>query len=51
MQETRVRLLGPEDGLEKEWQPAPVFLHGESHGWSLMGYSLWGCKNWTRLGN
>ena len=26
----------------RKWQPAPVFLPGESHGeWSLVGYSLW----------
>ena len=26
-----------------EWQPIPVFLGGESHGWrSLAGYSPWG---------
>ena len=25
----------------REWQPTPVFLSGESHGWrSLAGYSL-----------
>ena len=31
--------------LEKEWQPTPIFLPGKSHGpWSLVGYSLWGCK-------
>ena len=29
----------------RAWQPTPVFLPGESHGWrSLMGYTLWGCK-------
>ena len=39
------RLGRKEDPLEKEWQPTPVFLPGESHGWkSLMGYSPWGCK-------
>ena len=28
-----------------EWQPTPVFLPGESHGWrSLVGYSPWGLK-------
>ena len=31
MQETWVRSLGREDLLEKEWQPTPVFLPGESH--------------------
>ena len=29
----------------RKWQPAPVFLPGESHGqWSLVGYSPWGCR-------
>ena len=28
-----------------KWQPTPVFLPGKSHGLrSLVGYSLWGCK-------
>ena len=28
-----------------KWQPTPVFLPGETHGWrSLVGYSPWGCK-------
>ena len=28
----------------RKWQPAPVFLLGESQGqWSLMGCCLWGC--------
>ena len=45
MQETRVRSLGWEDPLEKEWQPTPVFLPGKSYGWrSLVGYSPWGHK-------
>ena len=27
----------------RKWQPTPVFLPGESHGWrGLVGYSLWG---------
>ena len=31
--------------LRREWQPTPVFLLGEFHGWrSLVGYSLWDCK-------
>ena len=31
--------------LEKEMQPTPVFLPGESHGQrSLVGCSPWGCK-------
>ena len=29
----------------RKWQPTPVFLPGESHGWrSLIGYSPWGRK-------
>ena len=28
----------------RERQPTPVFLPGESHGRSLVGYSSWGCK-------
>ena len=29
----------------REWQLAPVFFPGESHGqWSLAGFSPWGCK-------
>ena len=43
MRETPVQSLGREDPLEKEWQPAPVFLPGKSSGWrSLVGYSPWG---------
>ena len=31
----------------RKWQPTPVLLPGESHGWrSLVGYSPWGCKEW-----
>ena len=27
----------------RKWQPTPVFLLGESHGWgSLVGFRLWG---------
>ena len=41
MRETQVRSLGREDPLEKEmatwkWQPTPVFLPGEAHGWSRL---------------
>ena len=33
----------------KKWQRTPVFLPGESHGQrSLVGYSLWGCKESDR---
>ena len=36
----------------KKWQPAPVFLPGESHGQgSLVGYSPWVAESWTRLSN
>ena len=29
----------------RQWQPTPVLLPGESHGWrSLVGYSPWGCE-------
>ena len=29
----------------RKWQPTPVFLPEESHGWrGLVSYSLWGCK-------
>ena len=48
MQETQemwVRFLGQEDSLEKDMQPTPVFLPGESHGQrTLVGYSPWGHK-------
>ena len=45
IQETWVRSLGWEDPLEKEMEPTPVFLPGESHGWrSLVGYSPLGRK-------
>ena len=30
---------------KREWQPTPVFLHGEPHGQRIMvGYSPWGHK-------
>ena len=45
MRETWVQPLGQEDPLEKEMATTPVLLPGKSHGWkSLVGYSLWGCK-------
>ena len=45
MPETQGRSLGQEGPLEKEWQPSPVFLPGESHGQvSLARYSPWGHK-------
>ena len=48
MQEMWVRSLGQEDPLEKEM--ATLSMPGESLGQrSLVGYSPWGCKSWTRL--
>ena len=45
MLETRVWSLGWEDPLEKEWQPASVFLPGKFHEqMSLEGYSPWSHK-------
>ena len=45
MWEIWVQSLGQEDSLEKERQPTPVFLPGESHGQrSLAGYCSWGRK-------
>ena len=45
MWETRVRFLGREDPLEKDWQSTPALLPGKSHGRrSLIGYSPWGRK-------
>ena len=45
MRETWVRSLGWEDPLEKEMEPTPVLLPGESPGQrSLAGYSPWGRK-------
>ena len=40
--------LGRSPG-EGEWQPTPVYLHGESHGQrSLVGYIVHGvAKSWT----
>ena len=45
-QETWIRSLGQEDPLEKEWQPTPVFLPGESPWTEEAGglYSPWGLK-------
>ena len=41
----QVRSLGPEDPLEEDWQPVPIFLHGKFYGErSLVGYSPWGRK-------
>ena len=36
----------------RKWQPTPVFLPGKSHGQkSLVRYSPWGLKSYTRLSN
>ena len=45
--ESNVIIAG--DFLEKEMQPTPIFLPGESHGRSLVGYSPRVAKNWTWL--
>ena len=51
-QETWVRSLVWGDPGRSEWQPAPVFLPGESHGQrSLAGYSPWGCREWDTTGD
>ena len=48
IQKTWVWFLGSEDPQRRKWQPTPVFLFRRSHGQrSLVGYSPWGCKNWT----
>ena len=40
VQETQVQFPSLEDPQEKEWQPTPIFLPGESHGErSLVDYS------------
>ena len=45
MRETQVQSLGREDPWRRKWQPTPVSLPGESHGWrSLVGYSPQGRK-------
>ena len=50
--ETWVRSLVRKIPWRRKWQPTPVFLPGESHGWrSLVGYSPWGTKSQTRLSN
>ena len=46
---SQVRFLSREDPLEKERQPTPVFLPGESHGQqSLVDYISWGRKELDR---
>ena len=41
MQETWVQSRRQEDPLEKEIQPTPLFLAGEFHGKSRIGYIPW----------
>ena len=49
MQEIRVQSLGWENPLEKEVQPPPVFLPGESQAQrSLLGYNAQCCKEEDR---
>ena len=47
MQETQVQSLGQEDALEKEWQPTPVFLSGESHGQNSLATVHGVTNRWT----
>ena len=50
MHETWIQSLGQEDPLQKETQPIPVFLPGNSHGQkSFVGYSPWGHKESEQL--
>ena len=52
MRETQDRSLGREAPLEKEMATPPVLLPGKFYGWrSLVGYSPWVTKSWTRLSN
>ena len=52
VQETCVRSLGGEDPLEKGMATHSSILPGEYHGQrSIAGYSPWGCKSQTRLGD
>ena len=45
MRETQVWSLGRKDPWRRKWQPTPVSLPGESHGWrSLVGYSPQGSQ-------
>ena len=42
--------VSKEYSWRRKWQPTPVFLPGESHGWrSLVGYSPQVTKSWTWL--
>ena len=50
MWETRVRSLGWEDPLRREWQLTPVFLPRKFHGQrGLVGYNPLGRKSKTRV--
>ena len=45
MQETEFDLWVRKIPRRRKWQPAPVFLPGESHGQRILtGYSPWGHK-------
>ena len=49
-QEMRGWSLGQEDLWRRKWQPTLVFLPGKPHEQrSLVGYSSWVAKSWTRL--
>ena len=50
VQETQIQSLGWEDPLEREWQPVPVFLLGESHGQKSLAGTVHGvAKSQTQL--
>ena len=41
--ETQIQSWAGKIPWRRTWQPTPVFLPGESHGWrNLAGYSPWG---------
>ena len=47
MQKTQVPFLSQKISWRREWQPTPVFLPGEFHGYrSLAGYNPWGLKEY-----
>ena len=45
-----IKSLFPHIYIFRQWHPTPVLLPGKSHGRrSLVGYSPWVAKSWTRL--
>ena len=37
-------VIDKEAWWRRQWQPTPLLLPGNSHGWSLGGCSPWGCE-------